>query len=318
MIPFFIVGVGRCGTKMLRKMLCLHPKIRILPETHFVPTLYDKFGMSEFGFDQFFNVIDSFYSANNDKWLKVILNSTSKKYDKFYKEFKVYSKNNLVDFTIKGHYKNFCDYLYGKNVIIGDKTPHYGTEICLIKKIWPKAKIINLTRNGIDSAVSMLKHPGFVKQINGKVSPKKLDRVLYNGEINKFSDNKLSIYEALDFWAKVVRVINGEIKKLKEDDAITIKYEQTLFYPRNEIEKIFNFLDIGISKEIINQTAKIPSLFPVRRKIGKVSEKEYLEYYSFIKKEMNNNGYFEKDQYKRNLLYYKNQLKRLLYFNSIK
>ena len=32
---FFIVGTGRCGTTLLRSMLCAHSRIHVPPETHF-------------------------------------------------------------------------------------------------------------------------------------------------------------------------------------------------------------------------------------------------------------------------------------------
>ena len=33
---YFIIGTGRCGTKMLRSMLIKHPKIKCMMETHFL------------------------------------------------------------------------------------------------------------------------------------------------------------------------------------------------------------------------------------------------------------------------------------------
>mgnify|MGYP006449510867 CR=1 FL=1 len=43
---FFIVGTGRCGTQMLRNILNVWPDVVILPETHFIIKLYDKYKLT--------------------------------------------------------------------------------------------------------------------------------------------------------------------------------------------------------------------------------------------------------------------------------
>jgi Sulfotransferase family len=37
--PFFIIGSGRCGSTLLRLMLCAHSRIHIPPETWFIADL---------------------------------------------------------------------------------------------------------------------------------------------------------------------------------------------------------------------------------------------------------------------------------------
>ena len=74
----FIVGTGRCGTQMLRNILNCNSAIRVLPETHFIPTLYDKFGLEEISYDDFYEVISETYGSTGSRCILPILRDAGK------------------------------------------------------------------------------------------------------------------------------------------------------------------------------------------------------------------------------------------------
>ena len=298
--PFFIIGTGRCGTKMLRNMLIKNKNIKILPETHFIPTLYDKYKMGEISYNQFYDVIDNIYASGGYKWIDVILNDAKKDYKKFYQDFKLFTNKHIKNKNIKGYIECLFEYLYGPDKIYGDKTPHYGTVLNIIKKIWPDAKIIHLIRDGIYTARSMRKHIGFVKHINGKIQPRQLDRIMYKGKNVELSDKAVSMKQALQFWEEVILSIFNEVENIEKKYVITVRYEDLLFYPENEIKKITRFLGLDFNDKWIKKAIEVPRPFPDRKKSYRLSKEEYYRYYKLVKKGMDKSKYPYDIKIKRN------------------
>lgn len=289
----FIVGTGRCGTQLLMKILNCHPKIQVVPETHFIPTLYDKFGTNEISFGDFCGVVDNFIGSNGDKWIKVLLRSANKSYDGFWSQFKGYCDEKSFTFDIKGFTEKLLIFLYGEEKIFIDKTPHYGIEACLLKRIWPEAKVIHLMRDGVDCALSMTKHPGFIYFINGKVPPKQIGRIMYFGKQLEYSSKTPSLEEALLFWEKLFLMINAEIKRIsKQEDVLEIRYEDIITDPSKLIPHIINFVDHNLMNgKYVKRAVCIPRPFPEKRQIGKLPEKEYENYRRIVIRGMELGGY---------------------------
>lgn len=80
---FFIVGTGRCGTKMLRSMLVLHPQIRIMIETHFYPVLLDRIGDGVAPFSDFYQIVWEHMSSKGEHWIEVVVSSERKSSEDF-------------------------------------------------------------------------------------------------------------------------------------------------------------------------------------------------------------------------------------------
>ena len=55
---FFIVGTGRCGSTLLQKMLNTHYELFVFPETHWIPTLLEKFGNTPRPTSDFVDIIN--------------------------------------------------------------------------------------------------------------------------------------------------------------------------------------------------------------------------------------------------------------------
>ncbi|MGM0519942.1 MAG: sulfotransferase family protein [Campylobacterota bacterium] len=299
---FFIVGTGRCGTQMLRNILNVWNDVIILPETHFIVTLYDKYKLEEISCNDFFEVFDNIYGASGHKWVDVILGSSQRCLDTYKSDFGEYVKKEKIVGNIKDYTEAFFEFLYGKDFIFGDKTPHYGTNLDIIIKIWPDAKIIHLMRDGVDSAHSMLGHEGFVKNINGQVKPKDLDRMMYKGVQVNYSNEKISINQALQFWENVILETDKGFQNIKSKNRLEVKYEDIVFYPAKEISKIAEFLDIEDDKKALNKAITIPRAFPEKHQVKKLSDEEYEKCYVQIKETMQEFGYPYKVDIERSFL----------------
>jgi hypothetical protein len=136
----FVVGVGRCGTTLLRLMLDAHPNIAIPPETHFIPALADP-GVNESSCEEFFRIVTS-----SPRWAdfhldKALFRSALEKLNPF-------SQSD----GLRCFYSMYAD-RFGKRCW-GDKTPSYSLHMTLIQSLMPEARFIHLIRDGRDVALS--------------------------------------------------------------------------------------------------------------------------------------------------------------------
>ena len=117
--PFFIVGIARSGTTLLRVMLDAHPDISIGPETNVL--------------HHWFNAIDS---SSLDRW-----SMTEESYD-----------SHVLDMFERIH----IEYMNNRGKRRwGDKTPQNWTLIPRILETWPRAQFIYCIRDGRDAVCSM-------------------------------------------------------------------------------------------------------------------------------------------------------------------
>ena len=299
---FFIVGTGRCGTKLLRQMLINHPKVKIIIESHFLPMLYEKFGTENVSFRKFYDVIENHFDSTGNSWLLTIQKKENLRIDNFQQNFEKYCES-INHKTIKDYYEAFASFLYGKGYYLGDKTPHYGTNMLMIKKIWKNAKFIHLTRDGIHTSISMTKHRGFIKLINSKLSVEFLDRCHYNAQIQTFSEEKVTLDKAVKFWQKIVKKIIIDSKKIPKNDYLEIKFENLINDTSKTLNKIGSFLELPEDNDWIKRSVLLPRAFYLFNQKSIINNAEYDYYSSIIKEEQQYFGYpLDKKYYKINKL----------------
>jgi hypothetical protein len=148
--PVFIVSSGRSGTTLLRSILNASDRIYILPESDFIARTYSLYGDRQ-----------SF---------------TGEDYEKIAKLFAKTSENNgwnlpqpyLISYLKDKNPQSFAEvnsYLYEayikhkniESVAWGIKTPVLIAHLDLILKVFPKAKIVHLVRDGRDVYLSYQK-----------------------------------------------------------------------------------------------------------------------------------------------------------------
>lgn len=291
---FFIVGTGRCGTQMLRNILSSYDNIAILPETHFIIPLYEKYKLNNITCDNFLEVLDSVYSGAGIKWVNVILASAKKNYFNYKKDFRKFVELNNIKGSIKNYTEAFYIFLYGHKYLIGDKTPHYGANLEIILKIWPDAKIINLKRDGINVALSMLKHPAFIRDINGKIAFKDIGRIKIENKEKNFSSSTPTIEEALKFWKDAINQIDESIKASKKQnkfELINLQYEDFIYDTKRVSKQLINFLNLKYDKLLFYKTLCQIKPFSPLRNSSNLNKDQYFKLYELAHVELKINNY---------------------------
>ena len=142
--PFFIVGVPRSGTTLLRTLVCEHPQIAIPPETHFICTWMQK------------------YSSPQDCWENYA--ATPEFSTLMIDPVKVSERIKQQSTNANGFYKIFnsilIEYASSKQKKrVGEKTPGNYEHLDTIFSWYPNCKIIWIIRDPRALCASYLKTP---------------------------------------------------------------------------------------------------------------------------------------------------------------
>ena len=284
MTIFFIVGTGRCGTQMLRNVLHSWKNVRILPETHFIIPLFNRYGTSDITIDEFLYVVDNIYSQRGEKFVYGILKHANIEPQDYMRNFRQFVEKRKISGGVRHFTEAFFEFLYGTDILIGDKTPHYGIHADIIKRFWPSAKIIHIYRDGVQVARSMTKHGGFIKLIKRNVAPKNIDEYMFGTEIAKPAEESISIDEALKYWEVSITDTLNALERFQENEHyINVRYEDILCKPKVEIARIASFLDLNLSGTEFHQAITVPRPFPEKYEISQKLPDSYEQYYRKIK-----------------------------------
>ena len=151
--PFFIIGSGRCGSTLLRRILYSYPNFHIPPETYVLK-----------------EVIQTFKQNRHLSWKHLVYLTLSTL--EYHPEFKIFEIDSLRDLVhqiieipqnqkslavILNNFYHYHARLNGKNCCRwGDKTPI--NTFCLedIAAVFPDAQFIHIIRDGCDVVYSMI------------------------------------------------------------------------------------------------------------------------------------------------------------------
>jgi hypothetical protein len=144
--PFFIVGMQRSGTTMLRLMLNAHHSLAVPFESGFIPLVYrdlDKYG-------------DLSVRENAAACLSDICQRDMPKRGKLIEDIarvlghQIRSYADLVSAIFEEYAKQMGKPRWG------DKTPSYVADLDLLWRLFPTCRVIHVLRDGRDVAVSLL------------------------------------------------------------------------------------------------------------------------------------------------------------------
>ena len=222
--PFFIVGVGRSGTTLIRLMINNHPNIAIPYESHFITKYYEKL-----------NSYGDLSDKNNLRKIvsDILAEEILTKWDHTFK------LENIVDgvkeSTIKGVFDSlYKDYAKSKGKIRwGDKSD-YLDRMYLINKIFPEAQFIHIVRDGRDVAGSVL----------------------------KLNWGPNDIIAAAEWWNSYVNLARCMGAIIGDDRYMEVRYEDLVQDSENELKRICSFLGEEFSAEMLNYHKSSKSSIP--------------------------------------------------------
>lgn len=144
--PFFIIGVGRSGTSLLRLMLHSHPRIAIPYESHFLTKYFERS-------DQYGDL------ENDDNLRNIIRDILNEEYLKMWdhefdpNELFMRIKRRDIAGVFSELYLSYAE-AKGKHRW-GDKSD-YLDRMHLINSMYPEAQFIHIIRDGRDVAMSVM------------------------------------------------------------------------------------------------------------------------------------------------------------------
>ncbi|MEZ5197420.1 MAG: sulfotransferase [Bacteroidales bacterium] len=214
---FFIIGRPRSGTTLLRTLLDAHPNVVIPQESPVILNLYRKYKDRK-QWDR--KHLEGFYKDLGSQGIFGVWNID-----------KIKLKNDLIACEGENTFENLIKVLYlnfnsiyqkGNPQIIGDKNPVYSYNFRSVFSIFPEAKFIHLTRDYRDQIVSM----------------KRMDLEMSNPALVAYRW-KLSVNSLLKFKMKYA------------DRFYTLRYEDLVSDPENEIRSICSFLAVTYEESIL-------------------------------------------------------------------
>ena len=206
--PFFIVGVHRSGTTLLRYMLSSSPRIYIPPESDFIPRFFGRDPLSPLSRERAVNILTTLWSSY-----------------RFVKEWQGEPPDAeaFVDRLPERTPRAFLQALYSQYaaqngaVRWGDKTPIYASYMDLIHRIFPEARFVHVIRDGRDVALSML---------------------------DKWGEKEfhIDIYFAAKSWVRRIRQARASGARLGPDLYYELRYEDLVRDPEAELRPLCRFL----------------------------------------------------------------------------
>ena len=224
--PFFIVGSGRSGTTLLRRILYAHPELHIPPENHVMR-----------------NTIPLFYEHRKQRW-EVLVYLALSGLD-LHPQFETFEMNLLplarklvktphhqrsLAFIFDQFYR-YHAHLKGRSCQRwGDKTPLNVFYLERILSVFPDAQVIHMVRDGADVIPSYLKM-GRYEQIE----------------------------EAAKRWKRSIEAGRRFIEQ-HPSHCVEVRYESLVTQPEKSVRRISDFLQITYHESMIHSEAYFNSM----------------------------------------------------------
>jgi hypothetical protein len=229
---FFIVGVQRSGTTLLRTLLDRHTLISIPLESHFIPWLFARRGRygREMRIERPDRFLDDLYGHGRFKGWGIPR-------ERLYEALSAIPDLRLSE-AISVVYAEFAG-ARGKT-IAGDKTPRYGEHIAVLNRLFPTSVFIHMIRDGRDVALSMM-------------------------EINPGHQHTSA--SAAFFWRRRLDMVSHASRVLAADRRYhEVRYESLIADPDRELRRLCDFLGVGFQDAMLQHDDRLLRELPAARR----------------------------------------------------
>jgi hypothetical protein len=242
---FFLFGHARSGTTLLMRLLRLHPEVHCNYQGHFFtrqPLLKSLVDTPE---------AEEWLTRKSNRWNRG-------------RDLSPLVLRAAADFIME------LDAAKEGKRIVGDKSPSstiHGQAVRDLHSIYPDAKLIYIVRDGRDVLVSerfrnLVEESKFLtaedKQIVEEL--RKDSSRFTNGTRSLFTEN--AIRRVASGWAKNVQEIENEGRRLFGENYYSLRYEDVLERPFEEMQSLWNFLGVqaaqSLEDNIINEMVSNP------------------------------------------------------------
>lgn len=243
---FFILGHARSGTTLLMRLARLHPEVHCNYQAHFFtrkPLLKSLVDSSE---------IEEWLTRKSNRWnhgrdlSPLVLRATA-------------------DFIMER------DAARAGKMIVGDKSPSstiHGAVVRDMHAIYPDAKLVYIVRDGRDVLISE-RFRNFVEESKFLSAEDKRIIADLRTDPASFSDGRRSIFtesfirRVAQGWVINLQEIEDEGRKLYGKNYFSLRYEDLLDNPFNEMSRLWKFLGVktvnkSLEKKIQTEMASNP------------------------------------------------------------
>jgi hypothetical protein len=219
--PIFIVGCPRSGTGLVRDLLRSHPRLSFPPESHFIPPFYSAWG-------------DPGSDREAGALARSILGLRRVRAWQVELEPEAFAGCRSFAAVVDVIYSAFAS-REGK-ARWGDKTPHYVTDIPMLLRLFPRAKVVHVCRDGRDVALSYVRAP--------------------------FGPS--NVYVAAVTWRRYVRAGRAAGRQAAGSYA-EVRYEDLLRDPRATMSALCEFLGEPFVEEVLRPDLGARRMWVLRR-----------------------------------------------------
>jgi hypothetical protein len=243
--PFFVVGTGRSGTTMLRNLLRLHPRVHLPRETHWIPILFNSFGLRRVPVDELIGLVQQVYMAKGRSALERIL--AEEKIDDGAFSDRLRATLPADGLASIAEFMNGFRRIIGEHRgrdLIGDKTPDYGLCMGTLQAIWPEARFLHIGRDGRDVAMSMSKVLSFRLLAAWGINHWWAIALQRQYEIKlDEADAEIPLERFFELWHSRIMRIRDERNRLRPGTYLEVSYEDLLSRSRETLNRIAEFLE---------------------------------------------------------------------------
>ena len=236
---FFIFGHARSGTTLLMRLVRLHPEVHCNYQVHFFtrrPLLK--------------SLVDS---PEAEEWLKRKSNRWNQGHD-----LSPLVLRAAADFIMER------DAVKEGKMIVGDKSPSstiHGQAVRDMHAVYPDAKLVYIVRDGRDVLVSerfrnLVEESKFLKQ-----EDKRIIQELRNDQ-SQFTNGTRSIFtdafiqRVAKGWVRNLQQMEDEGKRLFGENYFSLRYEDLLTRPFDEMTKLWKFLGVKKTDTSLEKSIK--------------------------------------------------------------
>jgi hypothetical protein len=236
---FFIFGHARSGTTLLMRLVRLHPEVHCNYQAHFFtrrPLLKSLVDTPE---------AEEWLTRRSNRWNEG-------------RDLSPLVLRAAADFIMEREAARL-----GKK-IVGDKSPSstiHGQSVRDLFAVYPDAKLVYIVRDGRDVMISE-RFRNFVEESKfltpedrGILAELRKDALPFtNGTRSIFTDT--TIRRVASGWATNLTEIRGEGKRLFGDQYFSLRYEDLLLNPFEELNELWEFLGVGKVKPSLKKDIK--------------------------------------------------------------
>lgn len=230
---FFILGHARSGTTLLMRLIRLHPDVHCNYQVHFFtrkPLLKSLVNTPD---------AEEWLTRKSNRWNQG-------------RDLSPLVLRAAADFIMERDAAK-----QGKR-IVGDKSPSstiHGQAVRDMHAIYPDAKLIYIVRDGRDVLISerfrnLVEESKFLKPEDKRIIEElRKDQVPFtNGTRSIFTENV--IRRVASGWVKNLQETDDEGHRLFDKNYCSVRYEDLLAHPFEEIQKLWKFLGVEVDQSL--------------------------------------------------------------------